>query len=182
MDMKINKLIITAFVGKSGAGKDYVVNSLCNHYSNKLHKIISYTSRLPRNGEIDGKDYHFISKNLFEDMIKKGKMLEYTKFNGWYYGTAIDDLDPNKLNIGVFNPEGVYNLLNNNTIITSICEVECKDDIKRLNRITSRDKKQNRKEILRRWKADDEDFKKFHRLLKENNISYGLIDNTKERE
>lgn len=184
MDMKINNNFITiaAFVGKSGAGKDYVVNSLCSHNPNKLHKIVSYTSRPPRNGEIEGEDYYFISKNLFKDMIKRGRMLEYTEFNGWYYGTAIDNLDPNKINIGVFNPEGIYNLLNNNTIMTSIYEVECQDDIKRLNRILSRDKKQNRKEVLRRWKADDEDFKKFHKFLKDNNISYGVINNTKERE
>lgn len=184
MDMKINNNFITiaAFVGKSGAGKDYVVNSLCNHCPHKLHKIISCTSRPPRNGEIDGENYYFISKKSFEDMIKRNEMLEYTKFNGWYYGTALIDLNSNKINVGVFNPEGIYNLLNAKNIVTSVYEVECKDDIKRLNRIISRDKKQNRKEILRRWKADDDDFKKFHNFLKENNITYGLIDNTKERE
>ena len=48
------------------------------------------TTRLPREGEVDGVDYFFKSREEFEDLIEKGKLLEYAEFVGNYYGTPVD--------------------------------------------------------------------------------------------
>lgn len=49
---------------------------------------ISYTTRLPRPGEKEGKDYHFISQKEFEEKIAASEFLEYVKLYGYYYGTS----------------------------------------------------------------------------------------------
>ena len=51
---------------------------------------ISMTTRFPREGEVDGVDYFFKSKEEFEDLIEQGKLLEYAEFVGNYYGTPVD--------------------------------------------------------------------------------------------
>ena len=54
--------------------------------------FIADTSRPPRNGEIDGKDYHFISQSAFQSDINSHKFVEYGQFEGEYYGTSIDSI------------------------------------------------------------------------------------------
>ncbi len=71
----------------SGAGK----TTLCKRILAKFNHIIysvSYTTRNPRQGETDGKDYNFVSKSLFEDMIKNNEFIEYALVHGNYYGTS----------------------------------------------------------------------------------------------
>ena len=52
-----------------------------------IWESVSMTSRKPRKGEVDGKDYYFVSEEEFEKNIEEGKMLEHAKFAGNYYGT-----------------------------------------------------------------------------------------------
>ena len=72
--------------GPSGVGKgtifDRVVKEVNGCYS------VSFTSRLPREGEIDGVNYFFITKEEFENKIKNGEILEYNLYNDNYYGTS----------------------------------------------------------------------------------------------
>ena len=108
------KYKVIALVGKAGAGKDSLLEEVLTGNLGKydLHEIVSYTTREPRQGEIDGFSYHFVDKYTFADMVHDGRMLEYTKFNNWMYGTALDSLSTEKTNIGVFNPAGIISLMN----------------------------------------------------------------------
>ena len=57
-----------------------------------LYIFIVDTSRPPKNGEIDGKDYYFISQNTFQSDINSHKFVKYGQFEGDYYGTSIDSI------------------------------------------------------------------------------------------
>lgn len=72
--------------GPSGCGKDTVCNKLLDIKDN-VWISISCTSRKPREGEIEGKHYYFLSKDDFEKKIKEDYFLEYACYNDCYYGT-----------------------------------------------------------------------------------------------
>jgi guanylate kinase len=74
-------------VAPSGAGKTSLVNALLEKEAN-IRLSISYTTRAPRDGEIDGRDYHFVDRATFEKMIEAGDFLEYALVYGNYYGTS----------------------------------------------------------------------------------------------
>lgn len=71
----------------SGSGKSTLVNELFKVVS-RLMFSVSYTTRPPRGSEQNGKEYCFVSRKEFEDMIAAGKFLEYADVFGNYYGTA----------------------------------------------------------------------------------------------
>ena len=73
-------------VAPSGAGKTSLVNALLKLDSN-IRLSISYTTRAPRQGEQNGREYHFVDKPAFEAMIAAGDFLEWAVVNGNYYGT-----------------------------------------------------------------------------------------------
>jgi len=82
--MSGNLFIVSA---PSGAGKTSLVNALLE--SNKhIALSISYTTRAPRPGEIDGKDYHFVSREKFLEMAKHGDFIESAEVYGNLYGTS----------------------------------------------------------------------------------------------
>ena len=103
MEKKIN---IVALFGKAGAGKDTIQRLLIQHLVN-TQNIISNTTRPKRDYEKDGIDYHFLSVEDFAKKVLNGEMLEATNFNNWFYGTSIDSLNKDKINVGVFNPAGI---------------------------------------------------------------------------
>jgi guanylate kinase len=70
----------------SGAGKTTLCKEMLNRIS-KLKYSVSYTTRSPRKGEKEAEDYYFISEKEFKNLIKEGKLLEYTKVASHYYGT-----------------------------------------------------------------------------------------------
>ncbi len=72
----------------SGSGKTTLCSMMMNKYP-ELKYSISYTTRNPRNNEENGKDYFFISKDKFLDMINKGEFLEWAEVHGNYYGTSL---------------------------------------------------------------------------------------------
>ncbi|MFW6284187.1 MAG: guanylate kinase [Desulfosalsimonas sp.] len=75
----------------SGTGK----TTLCRRILPQLESIVfsvSYTTRPPRVGETDGKDYHFISAARFEQMIRENRWAEWARVHDNYYGTSADDL------------------------------------------------------------------------------------------
>lgn len=71
----------------SGSGKSTLVNEM-RKFVPGLDFSISYTTRPPRGSEQNGREYHFISREEFEDMIRRGEFLEYADVFGNYYGTA----------------------------------------------------------------------------------------------
>lgn len=82
--METGKLIV--ITGPSGVGKGTLVRLLLARHP-QLYLSISATTRKPRAGETDGKDYYFVSQEQFEDMISGGKLLEWAEYAGNYYGT-----------------------------------------------------------------------------------------------
>lgn len=71
----------------AGTGKTTLVDKLAMEFTSVI-KNISYTTRAPRQGEVDGVDYFFITEEEFEDKIKKGEFLEYINIFGNYYGVS----------------------------------------------------------------------------------------------
>src|SRR4051812_6093045 len=74
-------------VAPSGAGKTSLVTALLAAEKN-IRLSISYTTRSPREGELDGRDYHFVDRARFEDMIAAAEFLEHANVYGNYYGTS----------------------------------------------------------------------------------------------
>ncbi len=83
--MKSNGLLIV-FSGPSGAGKDTILKCLLEKNPN-IRLSVSATTRVPRQGEVDGKDYHFIDRDKFTAMTESGEMLESAEYCGNCYGT-----------------------------------------------------------------------------------------------
>lgn len=86
--------------GPSGVGKGTVRKAIFDQPGNDFQYSISMTTRKPRLGEVNGKDYFFVSKEEFEQKIQAGEMLEYAKYVDNYYGTPLkwinDTLDAGK--------------------------------------------------------------------------------------
>ena len=74
-------------VAPSGAGKTSLVSGLLERDSN-VKLSMSYTTRAPRQGEIDGVDYYFVARERFEEMIGAGEFLEHANVYGNFYGTS----------------------------------------------------------------------------------------------
>ena len=90
-------------VGESASGKSSVEIYLMNNYGFK--KIVSYTTRSPRLGEVDGIDYHFVSVEEFTKLKEQGFFAETAVYNNWHYGTAKEDCTDDK--IAVLTPHGL---------------------------------------------------------------------------
>jgi guanylate kinase len=74
-------------VAPSGAGKTSLVNAMLAA-ERGIRLSVSCTTRAPREGEVDGRDYHFVSREAFERMIAAGDFLEHANVYGNYYGTS----------------------------------------------------------------------------------------------
>ena len=81
-----NKGILIVLSGFSGAGKGTVVKNILKEY-NDYALSISATTRLPREGEVDGREYFFKTVEEFKDMIANDELIEYAQYVGNYYGT-----------------------------------------------------------------------------------------------
>ena len=74
-------------VAPSGAGKTSLVHRLLG-VETGIRLSVSHTTRAPREGEVDGREYHFVSRSAFEAMIAAGDFLEHANVYGNYYGTS----------------------------------------------------------------------------------------------
>lgn len=98
--MKLNeKGLLIVISGPSGVGKGTVRKALFERKGHNLDFSISMTTRSPRIGEEDGREYFFVSEEEFKENIEKGNMLEHAKFVNNYYGTPKDKVIE-KLNEG----------------------------------------------------------------------------------
>ena len=82
--------MLLILLGRSGSGKTTQAELLKKFYNFK--KIITYTTRLPREGEINHLSYNFLSKSQFEDKIKEDFFFEYTIYANNYYGTSKESI------------------------------------------------------------------------------------------
>jgi len=97
--MGVNKGLLIVLSGPSGVGKGTIRKALFERKNQKFIYSISMTTRKMRDGEEDGKDYYFVSKEEFLKRIEEGKFLEYAQFVGNYYGTPLDKVDDQR-NLG----------------------------------------------------------------------------------
>lgn len=90
-------------LGESSSGKSSIEKLMVEKYG--YNKVVSYTTRQPRENEVDGVDYHFISVYEFNKLEAQGFFAETAKYNGWYYGTAKEDCTDDK--VAVLTPHGM---------------------------------------------------------------------------
>ncbi len=83
----MNKGNLIVISGASGVGKSTVIAQVLGERQN-IYFSVSCTTREPRPGEVDGVDYHFISRADFEERVKAGDFLEHAQYVGNYYGTS----------------------------------------------------------------------------------------------
>ena len=95
-------------VGESASGKSSIEKYLVNNYEYK--KVVSYTTRQPRDGEIDGVDYHFIDTEKFIKLKADGFFAETATYNEWNYGVAKEDCTDDK--VAVLTPHGLRQVSN----------------------------------------------------------------------
>ncbi len=86
--MTKNKAKLIIFTGPSGVGKGTILADFFKKVDNNIVYSISNTTRAPRDGEINGMHYFFISKDEFEKLIKENAFLEYACYSGNFYGTS----------------------------------------------------------------------------------------------
>ena len=90
-------------VGESASGKSSIEKYLVDNCG--YNKIVSYTTRPPREGEVDGIDYHFISKSQFRRLSEQDFFAEQAVYRDWYYGVAKKDCTDDK--VAVLTPHGL---------------------------------------------------------------------------
>ena len=152
----MNKIKIVALFGKSGAGKDAIQKRIAS--SNHYHSIVSCTTRPAREKEKDGTDYFFLTNDEFAEKVMNNEMLEATSFRGWFYGTSLNSLDQEHINIGVFNIAGIDSLLEDSRLdVLPIC-ISAPDKV-RLLRSLNREENPDCAEICRRFQTDEADFR-----------------------
>ena len=150
-------------LGKTASGKDTILNRLAENYSYK--KLITYTTRPMRKGEIQDKTYHFISDEEFLKKKEEGFFLECNEFNTvdgiWRYGSAKEDyLNATDDTVIILTPSGL------SALKVYIARQKADIDIVPIyiysnnNTIEKRLKKRgdNKEEADRRIKADNVDF------------------------
>lgn len=154
-------------MGKSSSGKDTIYSRLLQDEDMQLKKIILYTTRPMREGERDGREYHFVQKESFDTFYKQGRVIEFrtyhTVYGPWIYFTADDGQialeKENYLGIGTLESyEGMKQYYGEENICPLYIEVE---DGERLKRAIRREEQQTvpkYEEMCRRFLADAEDF------------------------
>jgi len=144
------KLIV---VGKAAAGKDFLKTKLAKK---GFRAGVSHTTRPPRPNEVNGKDYHFISREEFIEMINDQLFVEYMEFNGWYYGQTIEDFDNS--DIMIMSKDGLDMLpykYRKQCVVIYL-------DVPGQNRLERLEKREDVNDtIQRRMKTDDEQFEGF---------------------
>ena len=127
-DYNIFNMIVLS--GASASGKTEVAKMLASKYG--ITKVITTTTRKIRVNEVDGRDYFFVSKERFLEMIKEDRFVEYTSYSNNYYGSTKDQIKPNRC--VVIDPNGLqaYISLHDPNIITFFLEADEETRYKRM--------------------------------------------------
>lgn len=152
--------------GKSASGKDSTYRELLNDKTLNLNPFILHTTRPMRDGETEGMEYHFVDEDTYQDMKKRGEVIEcrtYDTMHGpWRYFTSSSAVETDRdfyLGIGTLESFiGLKDYFGQDSLIPIYIEVEDGD---RLIRAIERERLSNKpdyKEMCRRYIADDEDF------------------------
>ena len=157
------KNIMVILSSPSGAGKTTITKKIQQKYQS--FKIsVSHTTRLPRSNEVDGVDYHFVSKEKFKKLINENQFYEYAKIYENYYGTSKRNVDETiKKNDLLFDIDwqGTKQLtkFKNLKLIKIFLITENKNELK--NRLLKRNQN-TREEVEKRFNSFEEDIKHWH--------------------
>ena len=144
----------------SGVGKTTLTKKIQQKYPN--FKIsVSHTTRIPRSNEVDGVDYHFVSKESFKKLIDQNKFYEYAKIFENYYGTLRKTVDEDIISndlIFDIDWQGTKQLsqFNNLKLIKIYLIPDSKEELKK--RLIKRDQN-TKEEVDKRYKSFNEDVK-----------------------
>ena len=169
---------IFCVMGKSASGKDTIYRGLLTHKELSLRRVIPYTTRPIRDGEVDGDTYFFCSEKQVQELQDAGKIIElrtyHTVYVPWKYFTVddgqFDEQTGNYLMIGTLETYGkIRTYFGEDRVIPIYIEVE---DGERLIRAISREREQEKpkyEEMCRRFLADAADFSEEN--LKQNGVN-----------
>ena len=158
---KMNKIKLIAIIGRSASGKDYLFKHTLKNNPD-LNPVIHYTTRPRRDGEVDGRDYFFVVESEFQRKEDNYEFFSITSFRDWRYGIDSNSFNPNKINIGVFNPFEISQLYGffKDKFHLIIIETQA-DELSRYQRSLERLQpfdEEGLQEMCRRNLADKEDF------------------------
>lgn len=161
--MKLNNKKIVCVIGPSGSGKDLICSKIKQNY--EVETIVPYTTRPIRKGEVEGKEYHFISKEKMELMKQKKLLIEKRDYNTnygiWSYATGKEAIDLSMYNyiapITWVTYEKFLNFFSLESLALMYIQVE---NGLRLERCLEREKNGNKQyeEMCRRYLSDAKDF------------------------
>lgn len=163
------KHIIIAIIGKSCSGKDTIKRLLMEDKSLNLHDVVLYTTRPLRDGECNGREYFFISKNEFGRKIDDGEFFEYNVYNvkqntgetdTWYYGIATECFLEDVNNIIIASPNMINKLAKTFKDRLLIINIEC-DDETIVERAIQREENQNVPNFIEMSRRIEDDRIKF---------------------
>jgi guanylate kinase len=145
----------TILIGKSAAGKDHMRKILEDR---GFTYGTSYTTRPPREGEIEGQDYYFISDGAFKFLMENNFWYEYVEFNGWYYGTSNKQFKES-CNLFIMTPKGAEEIKPADRKSCTIIYLDIPLEIRK-ERLLQRGDLNDK--IQRRLAADEKDFAEFN--------------------
>ena len=167
--------ILLILSSPSGAGKTTLTKKIQQKYQN--FKIsVSHTTRSPRDNEVDGVDYHFVTKKKFEDLIKNNSFYEHAEIFGNYYGTLksnVDKLIKNNDLLFDIDWQGTKQLskFKNLNLVKIYLTTDNKEELKK--RLIKRNQN-SEQEVEKRFNSFDEDIKHW------NDYDYVIINKNLE--
>ncbi len=157
---------IFVIMGKSSTGKDTVYRELLENKELKLKKYVSYSTRPMREGEVNGREYHFVTEEEYIEYRKNKEIIEERCYNtimgDWHYFTADDGSfagDEDILMIGTLESYGSLRDYFGERRVFPIL-IDCRDRERLMRAIAREDKRSDPqyKEMCRRFVADSDDF------------------------
>ena len=150
--------MIIVLVGKTASGKTTVANELCKHHGYK--RIITYTTRPMRKNEVQDVDYHFISDEQFNEMVKNNEFTEHKRYNTahgvWSYGSIVtsEQEHSDDCYVIILTPQGLRDLSRKvSRYIAFYLDVGLESQLERLKK-----RGDEEQQIIKRLKNDAKDF------------------------
>ena len=175
--------------GPAGVGKTTICERLLEEFGDQLSRVVTTTTRSPRNGEVDGKDYHFTKIDDFKNLARENAFLEYEMIHGNYYGTSkkavFDKMEESKnilINIDVRGAKSLRKEMNvqiasDIKVVSIFLKPNNLDVLKERLLKRGSDSKENIEKRLETAKGELEFAKEFdHQLIStEKNSDYSLV-------
>ena len=140
-------------IGASASGKTEIAKILINKYG--FSKLVTYTTREMREGEVNGVDYHFISIDEFEKKKKRREFLETAQYHNTYYGSPKKGADEKK--VIIVEPKGANSIFRKNIPKTIFIYLETDQLIRRVRMLNRGDRLED---VETRFKEDKKHFRK----------------------